>query len=217
MCWVEEPSASSDSGSVCCLSSAGIAVADATTTTCSGGSVLEFVQRKRSSSVCTEDVRVKEARFEQSAAASVLHHPQQVNVRELCETMMQAVTSLATSLASSQADQPSWNPVGATSLLLKTEEQDVTDAELLDPTDDEYGSPRSLRYGRKTADSLLEDYPKSEEAQRDQEAEQRDHVTLFLLSLAPAVRRLPAEKQSWVKTKIQQLVHEAEFGPTSFQ
>uniref|UniRef100_H3CAW6 BESS domain-containing protein n=1 Tax=Tetraodon nigroviridis TaxID=99883 RepID=H3CAW6_TETNG len=45
----------------------------------------------------------------------------------------------------------------------------------------------------------------------------RDHVTLFLLSLAPAVRRLPAEKQSWLKTKIQQLVHEAEFGPTSFQ
>uniref|UniRef100_A0A674MX06 MADF domain-containing protein n=1 Tax=Takifugu rubripes TaxID=31033 RepID=A0A674MX06_TAKRU len=51
----------------------------------------------------------------------------------------------------------------------------------------------------------------------EQDVEQRDHVTLFLLSLAPAIRRLPAEKQSWVKTKVQQIVHEAEFGPTSFQ
>lgn len=198
------------------LSSAGIAVADATTTTCSSGSMLELVQRKRSSSVSAEDVRQKEARLDPSAAAAA-QQAQQVNVRELCETMMQAVTSLATSLASSQSDQPSWHSMGATSLLLKTEEQEVTDGELLDPTDDEYESPRSARYGRKTADSLLEDYPKSEDTQRDQEVEQRDHVTLFLLSLAPAIRRLPAEKQSWVKTKIQQLVHEAEFGPTSFQ
>lgn len=196
------------------LSSAGIAVADATTTTCSSGSMLEFGQRKRSSSVSVEDVRAKEARLDQSGPSPTLQQAQQVNVRELCETMMQAVTSLATSLASSQSDQPAWLSTGATSLLLKTEEQEVTDAELMDPTDDEYGSPRSARYGRKTVDSLLEDYPKSEEIQ---EVEQRDHVTLFLLSLAPAVRRLPAEKQSWVKTKIQQLVHEAEFGPTSFQ
>lgn len=199
------------------LSSAGIAVADATTTTCSSGSMLELVQRKRSSSVSAEDVRQKEARLDPSAAAAAAQQAQQVNVRELCETMMQAVTSLATSLASSQSDQPLWHSTGATSLLLKTEEQEVTDGELLDPTDDEYESPRSARYGRKTADSLLEDYPKSEDTQRDQEVEQRDHVTLFLLSLAPAIRRLPAEKQSWVKTKIQQLVHEAEFGPTSFQ
>lgn len=177
--------------------------------------MLEFVQRKRSPSVGTEDVRQKEARLEGCGAAGG-QQAQQLKVRELCETMMQAVTSLATSLAS-QPDQPLWHSTGATSLLLKTEEQEVTDAELLDPTDDEYESPRSVRYGRKTADSLLEDYPKSEEAHRDPEVEQRDHVTLFLLSLAPALRRLPAEKQSWVKTKIQQLVHEAEFGPTSFQ
>uniref|UniRef100_A0A4W6EMK1 MADF domain-containing protein n=1 Tax=Lates calcarifer TaxID=8187 RepID=A0A4W6EMK1_LATCA len=38
-----------------------------------------------------------------------------------------------------------------------------------------------------------------------------DDVTLFLLSLAPAMRRLSAEKQSLVRTKIQQLLHEAEF------
>lgn len=199
------------------LSSAGIAVADATTTTCLSSSMLEFGQRKRSSSVSAEDVRTKEVRLDQSGPSPVLQQAQQVNVRELCETMMQAVTSLATSLASSQSDQPAWLSTGATSLLLKTEEQEVTDTELMDPTDDEYGSPRSVRYGRKTADSLLEDYPKSEETQRDPEMEQRDHVTLFLLSLTPAIRRLPAEKQSWVKTKIQQLVHEAEFGPTSFQ
>lgn len=160
----------------------------------------EFVQRKRSSSVGAEDGRQKEARLDQGAAAPMVQ--QQVNVRELCETMMQAVTSLATSLASSQSDQSAIH----CSQLLKTEELEVTDAELLDPTDDEYESPRSVRYGRKNTDS-----------QREQDVEQRDHVTLFLLSLAPAIRRLPAEKQSWVKTKIQQVVHEAEFGPTSFQ
>lgn len=182
----------------------GIAVADATTTTasCSSGSMSEFVQRKRSSSVGAEAVRQKEARLEQSVAvAAAGQQAQQVNVRELCETMMQAVTTLATSLASSQADPAALH----CAQLLKTEEQEVTDAELLDPTDDEYESPRAVRYGRRGGDGLL------------QEAEPRDHVTLFLLSLAPAVRRLPAEKQSWVKTKIQQFVHEAEFGPTSFQ
>lgn len=197
------------------LLSAGIAVADATTTTasCSPGSMSEFVQRKRSSSVGAEDARQKEARLDQGAAAPVVQHMQQVNVRELCETMMQAVTSLATSLASSQSDTTALHP----SHLLKTEELEVTDAELLDPTDDEYESPRAIRYGRKNTDSLLEDCPKRGETQREQDVEQRDHVTLFLLSLAPAIRRLPAEKQSWVKTKVQQIVHEAEFGPTSFQ
>uniref|UniRef100_A0A671U0P1 MADF domain-containing protein n=1 Tax=Sparus aurata TaxID=8175 RepID=A0A671U0P1_SPAAU len=69
-------------------------------------------------------------------------------------------------------------------------------------------------------DSLLEEYLRrmeAREAQKDRDVDQRDDVTLFLLSLAPAMRRLPAEKQSWVRTKIQQLLHEAEFGPINFQ
>uniref|UniRef100_A0A3Q1BXT9 MADF domain-containing protein n=1 Tax=Amphiprion ocellaris TaxID=80972 RepID=A0A3Q1BXT9_AMPOC len=45
----------------------------------------------------------------------------------------------------------------------------------------------------------------------------QDDVTLFLLSLAPAMRRLTAEKQSRVRTKMQQFLHEAEFGAASFQ
>lgn len=172
----------------------------------------EFVHRKRSSSVGADDARQKEARMDQGTTAPVVQHMQQVNVRELCETMMQAVTSLATSLASSQSDPSALH----SSQLFKTEELEVTDAELLDPTDDEYESPRSVRYGRKNTDSLQREQD-VEQNQREQDVEQRDHVTLFLLSLAPAIRRLPAEKQSWVKTKVQQIVHEAEFGPTNFQ
>ncbi|XP_044024691.1 uncharacterized protein LOC122862898 isoform X3 [Siniperca chuatsi] len=107
---------------------------------------------------------------------------------------------------------------------LKTEEQEPVVAVLLDQTDGEEegraASPRPTRAKRKSSDSLLEEYLRrmeAREAQRDRDRDQRDDVTLFLLSLAPAMRRLPAEKQSWVRTKIQQFLHEAEFGPTSFQ
>ena len=44
--------------------------------------------------------------------------------------------------------------------------------------------------------------------QREKEKE-KDDVTLFLLSMAPAIKRL----QSWLKFKMQSLLHEAEFGP----
>ena len=172
---------------------------------------------------------------------------QQVNMKELFEMMMQSVTSLATSLASSQSSsQPSdqlmppaqLSPAGLqpdlqmqlpscnTSRLnhLKTEEQDIEEVELLDQTDEEEGSrgasPRLARGWRRSTDSLLEEYLRrmeAREAQKDRDVDQRDDVTLFLLSLAPAMRRLPAEKQSWVRTKIQQLLHEAEFGPINFQ
>uniref|UniRef100_A0A3Q3RP75 Uncharacterized LOC113131217 n=1 Tax=Mastacembelus armatus TaxID=205130 RepID=A0A3Q3RP75_9TELE len=51
--------------------------------------------------------------------------------------------------------------------------------------------------------------------------EQGQHVNmkdLFeMMILAPAMRRLSAEKQSLVRTKMQQLLHEAEFGATNFQ
>lgn len=162
-------------------------------------------------SVGADDIRVKEAKLDLSPADQP---PQPVNVRELYEMMMQTLTSLATSLASSHSDQ---SVVAVQSpctplRLLKAEEQEVTDAELLDPADDEYESPEAARSGRKSTGGPPEEYLRSVH-----DVDWRDHVSLFLLSLAPAIRRLPAEKQSWVKTKIQQFVHEAEFGPISFQ
>lgn len=120
-------------------------------------------------------------------------------------------------------------PSGATSRLhqLKTEEQEAVEAELLDQTDEEEecraASPRPIRARRTSVNSLLEEYLRrmeareAREAQRDRDMDQRDDVALFLLSLAPAMRRLPAEKQSWVRTKMQQFLHEAEFGAASFQ
>uniref|UniRef100_A0A3B4F3D9 MADF domain-containing protein n=1 Tax=Pundamilia nyererei TaxID=303518 RepID=A0A3B4F3D9_9CICH len=81
-------------------------------------------------------------------------------------------------------------------------------------------SPRPLRPKRKSVDGLLEEFltkTEARDAQRERDMEQRDDVTLFLLSLAPAMRRLTAEKQSWVRTKMQQFLHEAEFGATKFQ
>lgn len=221
-----------------CLS-AGIAVADATTTTSSSSSLSEFVQRKRPSSAGPDAIRPKEAKTElisAAAAADDSEHTQvqQVNMRELFEMMMHSVTSLAASLSSSHpqpSDQlmpPAQSSPGAlqppctASRLshLKTEEQEAADAELLDQTDEEYESPRPTRAGRRSTDGVLEEYLRrmeAREAQRDRDVDQRDDVSLFLLSLAPAMRRLPAEKQSWVRTKMQQFVHEAEFGPTNFQ
>ncbi|XP_070843636.1 uncharacterized protein [Chaetodon trifascialis] len=220
----------------------GIAVADATTT--SSSSSTEFVQRKRPSSASADAVRLKEAKTEltsETAATDdgVQSHVQHVNLKELLEMMMQSVTSLATNLASShsslqlsdqlpppaQSSSVVLQPSCATSRLnhLKTEEQEVVAVELLDHADGEEvcrsASPRPTR-ARRSADSLLEEYLRrmeAREAQRDRDVDQRDDVTLFLLSLAPAMRRLPAEKQSWIRTKIQQFLHEAEFGATNFQ
>ncbi|XP_040919707.1 uncharacterized protein LOC121199261 [Toxotes jaculatrix] len=106
---------------------------------------------------------------------------------------------------------------------LKTEEQETVVREILDQTDNEDEcsmSPTLIQAKRKSSDSLLEEYLRrmeSREAQRNLDVDQRDDVTFFLLSLAPAMRRLSAEKQSMVRTKIQQLLHEAEFGATTFQ
>lgn len=86
-------------------------------------------------------------------------------------------------------------------------------------TDEEYEdcgavSPGPTRAG--TDGGVLEAYLRRTEARRERGLDLRDDVTLFLLSLAPAMRRLCPEKQSWVRTKIQQLLHEAEFGATHF-
>ncbi|XP_044024690.1 uncharacterized protein LOC122862898 isoform X2 [Siniperca chuatsi] len=187
----------------------GIAVADATTTTTSSSSS-ESVQRKRPSPASRDSVRLKEAKIELS---DQLMPPAQSSPAVLQPDLQHLQTHRGP-------------PPACASRLnhLKTEEQEPVVAVLLDQTDGEEegraASPRPTRAKRKSSDSLLEEYLRrmeAREAQRDRDRDQRDDVTLFLLSLAPAMRRLPAEKQSWVRTKIQQFLHEAEFGPTSFQ
>ncbi|XP_059386584.1 uncharacterized protein si:ch211-207i20.3 [Carassius carassius] len=63
---------------------------------------------------------------------------------------------------------------------------------------------------------LLEGYLASKDAKDREKDEQQDEVNLFLRSLAPALRRLPASKQSLVKLQIQKILHDAEFGQPSF-
>ncbi|XP_051969046.1 uncharacterized protein si:ch211-207i20.3 isoform X1 [Xyrauchen texanus] len=65
---------------------------------------------------------------------------------------------------------------------------------------------------------LLERYLAAKDVRdKDREKEHhQDEVDLFLRSLAPALRRLPASKQSLVKLQIQKLLHDAEFGQPSF-
>lgn len=131
---------------------------------------------------------------------------QQREVRELLELLVHSVTSLAASLSSSHpltaagmASQPNF---------LKTEKQE--DGELTDPPGKE-ACPRMSRAEWGSTDAVQEELLRRTESG---DVEHKDDVTLFLLSLAPALRRLPVQTQSWVRTKMQQLVHEAEFGPT---
>ncbi|XP_016336610.1 uncharacterized protein LOC107684767 [Sinocyclocheilus anshuiensis] len=63
---------------------------------------------------------------------------------------------------------------------------------------------------------LLERYLESKDVRDREKDEQQDEVDLFLRSLAPALRRLPASKQSLVKLQIQKILHDAEFGQPSF-
>uniref|UniRef100_A0A8C1LKU7 Transcription factor Adf-1 n=2 Tax=Cyprinus carpio TaxID=7962 RepID=A0A8C1LKU7_CYPCA len=63
---------------------------------------------------------------------------------------------------------------------------------------------------------LLERYLASKDAKDREKDEQQDDIDLFLRSLAPALRRLPASKQSLVKLQIQKILHDAEFGQPSF-
>ncbi|KAK1888663.1 Transcription factor Adf-1 [Dissostichus eleginoides] len=189
-----------------------ISVGDATTTTTSSPSS-EFVQRKRPSSDTGDDFRFKEAKMEGGAEKNDCAQTQQQqhdNMKELFEMMMHSVSSLAASIASSHPSSSSSSSLDQPTLNhhLKTENQE---AELLVLSDDEEEEdhPRVKRRG----EALLEDHLRRTEAREAQ----KDDVTLFLLSLAPALRRLTPQKQSWVRTKIQQFLHEAEFGATSFQ
>ncbi|XP_031148947.1 uncharacterized protein LOC116045437 [Sander lucioperca] len=216
-----------------------IFVADATTTTTTSSSSSEFGQRKRPSSAHRDGVRFKAAKTELGLEAALaaarddcgVQTQPHDNMKELFEMMMQSVTSLAASMASSthpSSSQPAEQTLPP--LHLKTEEPDAEVVELSEESDgeEECGaatprhslSPRPARARRKSVDALLEEFlrrTEAREAQREREPDQRDDVTLFLLSLAPAMRRLPPQKQSWVRTKMQHFLHEAEFGATSFQ
>lgn len=59
------------------------------------------------------------------------------------------------------------------------------------------------------------DSEREEEHQQCRE-EERDEILSFLNALAAALRRLPPQKQSFVKLQIQKLEHKAEFCPAFF-
>ncbi|KAM8831829.1 uncharacterized protein AB9W97_003237 isoform 2-T2 [Spinachia spinachia] len=209
-----------------------VSVVDATTTTAtsSSSSSSDFLHRKRPSSASRDGAIVfKEAKMESTSGVACVTTTPHDNMRELFEVMMQSVTSLAASLASS-SDRPPRSDLRHLPTHsappprlnhLKTEEQEAVVAELQDEEDEDEeeeeeaaaATTRPTRARRRSSDGLLQEYVRRVEAREAQ----RDHVTLFLLSLAPAMRRLPAEKQSWVRTKMQQLLHEAEFGAFTFQ
>ena len=70
---------------------------------------------------------------------------------------------------------------------------------------------------RKSRD-FLEQYLERKEAREQQHArerEQRDDIHLFFMNLAPAMRWLPLDRQSLLQVRIQEMVHEAEFGAHS--
>ncbi|XP_039981053.1 uncharacterized protein LOC120788883 isoform X2 [Xiphias gladius] len=217
----------------------GIAVADATTTTTtttssSSSSLSEFVQRKRPSPANGDAVRLKEAKIEVTSDTAAQDDSVQTRQVQHVNPSDQptAPAVLPPDLQPLQHRQAHRSPPPSSTAFglnrLKREEREAAARELLDQTDEEEEeeeeegsvSPRPARAKRKSGDSLLQEYLRrmeTREAQRSLDVDQRDDVTLFLLSLAPAMRRLSAEKQSWVRTKIQQLLHEAEFGATNFQ
>ncbi len=80
------------------------------------------------------------------------------------------------------------------------------------------GAIRSEIVKRRRSETLelLERYLATKDAKDREKDEQQDEVDLFLRSLAPALRRLPASKQSLVKLQIQKILHDAEFGQSSF-
>ncbi|XP_029352781.1 uncharacterized protein LOC115038088 [Echeneis naucrates] len=220
----------------------GFAIADAST---SSSSSSEFDHRKRPSPANGDAIRRKEAKTKVLSGPATTDNSVQTlevlpaNVKELFEMMVQSVTTLASSLASSYSSsqptdqltlqQPDLQQRQAhcspsRSNHLKMEDEEAVVKEFLDQTDNDMEeefstSTRLTQAKRKSSDTLLEEClqrMEAREAQRNLDLDQRDDVTLFLLSLAPAMRRLSAEKQSLVRTKIQQLLHEAEFGVRDF-
>ncbi|XP_029966163.1 uncharacterized protein LOC115401922 [Salarias fasciatus] len=210
----------------------GFAVADATTTSS------DFIHRKRPLSAHLDMFRLKEAKLEVNSDDSTPADDgaqQHASMKELLETVLHSVTTLASSLASSHSSgqppppPPSWNALrlkmeqqqqqeeepAATQAIL-SDEEDGDEVEEVAEAERRPGSPVRPSWARRRGvEALLEEFLRRAEARDAQSAEQRDDVTLFLLSLAPAMRRLEPEKQSLLRTRMQQLLHEAEFGAAS--
>ena len=89
------------------------------------------------------------------------------------------------------------------------------------------GSGRAKRKRQAESDDGLERYIQWRETREDMKAKEReserqqrqtwqdmqtDEVSTFLNSLAPTMRRLPPEKVSMLKIKIQELIHDAAYG-----
>ncbi|XP_075871405.1 uncharacterized protein LOC142881182 [Nelusetta ayraudi] len=169
----------------------GFAVADATTTAASSSS--ELFWRRRAASVSADGVRLRESMTDVMSVVSddagEQHGGGGARQRELLELLVHSATSLAASLSSSHHQMAAGGADG-------------------EPGKD--GCPRAPRPGWLLG---LGGGAAGGGGGDQEDGEPKDDMTLFLLSLAPALRRLPVQKQSWIKTKIQQLVHEAEFGP----
>lgn len=75
----------------------------------------------------------------------------------------------------------------------------------------------SKKRKRSVTPDFVEKYLAAKEV-RDREREERrkqrmeDDISLFLMSLAPVIRRLPPSKQSSVKMRFHQVLHEVEYG-----
>ncbi|ROL42984.1 Transcription factor Adf-1 [Anabarilius grahami] len=95
---------------------------------------------------------------------------------------------------------------------LEEEQQVVDDAG--QGTSESEGEPSCPPPQKRKSKDFFEDYLTRKEAREEQkvrEREEKDETYHFLMSLAPAMRRLPPEKQSWLKIKILEMFHEVEF------
>lgn len=95
---------------------------------------------------------------------------------------------------------------------LEEEQQVVDDAG--QGTSESEGEPSCPPPQKIKSKDFFEDYLTRKEAREEQkvrEQEEEDETYHFVMSLAPAMRRLPSEQQSWLKIQIQEMVHEVEF------
>ncbi|XP_056626613.1 uncharacterized protein si:ch211-207i20.3 [Triplophysa dalaica] len=107
----------------------------------------------------------------------------------------------------------------------KVEEDDPEDDSEAEPASTSTGTsisspgiqPCAMKRKRTGTLDMLERYLATKDArEKEKDEQQLDEVDLFLRSLAPALRRLPASKQSLVKLQIQKIIHDAEFGQPGF-
>ncbi|KAL2099509.1 hypothetical protein ACEWY4_003903 [Coilia grayii] len=98
----------------------------------------------------------------------------------------------------------------------EADEAEVGEEAEVESQDDQSPNPPKRRRQTPAKMSFLENYlQRKEEREQERERErfeEKDHVHQFLSSLAPAMRRLTEENQSYARMKFQQVLHELEFG-----